>query len=808
MEKSKQEGNQHFVQKRFFDALDLYNQGIKNVSVEITDHLKGKAKELLNQHRPSSALFCAVALLRLRPADVDALLLYAKCLSRFDGLIEGALLVCLQALVDGGDDQKARDALAKYGDIRAKRNRSPAKAKDKAKTSENAGTDGKSDTNTNVETDETTATTTTSTNVKTDATVKTTTSTYVKAETTRNADSDDSIINGVASSESNDAMNPPNGDPEMTSIPTTTATSTATSSTTPTPTTTDATEPAADPASLLSRVWTTAIPLEDCFEDLSSVSSSLPESEKEGSIAGTILSNAAACELALRQPHLAAASAAAALLFPTNQNIKAKAAFRLCTALIQSCSFALAAEAISLAATFGVDAKELTRLRETAELRLAESRDGSYDWERHLRWTKENPGQDLDCAPFLGPVEIAEIPLKGCGLRAARDIRAGELLIVDHAYFACHRSNITHLMKGIFERVAGSRLDQFERSKTLFFLTDGVNPRDLRPSSPTHVLSFPRFPLPLLPQQLLQLQHSAALDDLLRSATEEAGAVEDSLELLRGEMRKGLPMNPSSFKTTEEKLQFGEKLVGIVNTNMMHHAQACCPWHVLESQEDTALSRYATDGLWILPSFLNTGSSTNVVAMCIGDVLVCRAARHVKKGDELLINYTIEREWSKREDFMEHHGIPMPPDPDSPLKGKTDQLKKIESKLNEISNMLRQNRYAEALKALNSLEKKNKNVISLDLTSADILFKKAKCRSMMGDSPSQVLPILLSALEAERAFRPYGSDYITLVLQWMRFPNLKTDEKTNLKNLLEDLSMFTYGLPFDRIAALLDNSWN
>ena len=35
---------------------------------------------------------------------------------------------------------------------------------------------------------------------------------------------------------------------------------------------------------------------------------------------------------------------------------------------------------------------------------------------------------------------------------------------------------------------------------------------------------------------------------------------------------------------------------------------------------------------------------------------------------------------------MEHHGIPMPPDPDSPLKGKVDQLKKIESKLSEISS--------------------------------------------------------------------------------------------------------------------------
>jgi len=213
-------------------------------------------------------------------------------------------------------------------------------------------------------------------------------------------------------------------------------------------------------------------------------------------------------------------------------------------------------------------------------------------------------------------------------------------------------------------------------------------------------------------------------------------------------------------------------------------------------------------GLWILPSFLNTGSRTNVVAICVGDVLICKAARNIKKGEELLINYTIEREWSKREEFMDHHGIPMPPDPDSPLKGKLDQMKKIDTKLNEISSLMRQNRHPEAMKCLNNLEKKNKNILPLDLASADILFKKAKCKSMAGGTPSQVLPMLLSALEAERSFRPYGSDFITLVLQWLRFPNLKAEEKSNLKTLLEDLCSKTYGLDFNAAAALLDNSWS
>jgi len=363
-------------------------------------------------------------------------------------------------------------------------------------------------------------------------------------------------------------------------------------------------------------------------------------------------------------------------------------------------------------------------------------------------------------------------------------------------------------MKGIFERVAADRLKQFEESKTLFFLTDGVHPRDVRPSSPYHVLSFPRFPLPFLSQQLLHLQHAPNLDELLDTVSSGPdGDLVSKLSPLRDDARTFLPLNPSNFQTNEEKIKFGEKLVGIVNTNMMHHAQACCPWHVLESQEDSALSRYSTDGLWVLPSFLNTGSRTNVIAICIGDVLVCKAARSIRKGEELLINYTIEREWSKREEFMDHHGIPMPPDPDSPLTGKIDQMKKIDAKLNEISSLMRQNRHPEALKSLKTLEKKNKNVISLDLISSDILFKKAKCKSMGGNSPSQVLPLLTAALEAERSFRPYGSDYITLALQWKRFPNLKTEEKEIITKLLEDLSIHTYGVSYEKISSLLESLW-
>ena len=84
--------------------------------------------------------------------------------------------------------------------------------------------------------------------------------------------------------------------------------------------------------------------------------------------------------------------------------------------ILSACSFAQAKEALDLASRAGVEVKDVTRLRENLILRQKEAQEGDYDWERHIRWTKENPGQELDCASFVGPLEIAEIPLKGCGL--------------------------------------------------------------------------------------------------------------------------------------------------------------------------------------------------------------------------------------------------------------------------------------------------------------------------------------------------------------------------------------------------------
>ena len=70
-----------------------------------------------------------------------------------------------------------------------------------------------------------------------------------------------------------------------------------------------------------------------------------------------------------------------------------------------------------MASHLRIDSKDLSRLRESLALRQLEARHGDYDWSRHIRWTKENPGQDLDCAPFVGPIEIAEIEHKGRGLK-------------------------------------------------------------------------------------------------------------------------------------------------------------------------------------------------------------------------------------------------------------------------------------------------------------------------------------------------------------------------------------------------------
>lgn len=68
-----------------------------------------------------------------------------------------------------------------------------------------------------------------------------------------------------------------------------------------------------------------------------------------------------------------------------------------------------------------------------ANLRLKEQHTGIYDFKKMYKATRSRP-PTVDCATYVGSVEIRDAPGKGKGVFATRSIKAGELLLCEKAF--------------------------------------------------------------------------------------------------------------------------------------------------------------------------------------------------------------------------------------------------------------------------------------------------------------------------------------------------------------------------------------
>ena len=71
------------------------------------------------------------------------------------------------------------------------------------------------------------------------------------------------------------------------------------------------------------------------------------------------------------------------------------------------------------------------------QMRWEESR-GDFDWTKLLRSVGSTEEYQLDCSNYYGPLEIRKVPLCGRGMFVSRDVKAGELLLVERQIFTSH----------------------------------------------------------------------------------------------------------------------------------------------------------------------------------------------------------------------------------------------------------------------------------------------------------------------------------------------------------------------------------
>lgn len=108
--------------------------------------------------------------------------------------------------------------------------------------------------------------------------------------------------------------------------------------------------------------------------------------------------------------------------------------------------------------------------------RLTESRTGKYDLAKLVEESEVasdvgNP-YVADVADYVGPLQIADIPRKGKGYVASKDIKKGTLLMV-HKGFRCKREARECVESGFLNLTASQALDRIEKFGKGQLATDG-----------------------------------------------------------------------------------------------------------------------------------------------------------------------------------------------------------------------------------------------------------------------------------------------------------------------------------------------
>lgn len=236
-------------------------------------------------------------------------------------------------------------------------------------------------------------------------------------------------------------------------------------------------------------------------------------------------------------------------------------------------------------------------------IRIREMKYGDYDWLSLFRKCMTQGSEQsylIDAADFIGPVKLDWVPGKGRGLLLTRDVRAGELLIVEKAIGVGFKGE-----------------DAIDHRKSYDFMF----PRALVPGISTRAeiglarLVIGSWDNPSLYHQLTQLAGGPKSDTLpsLRLPPSENAWLESEL--------------PSSGELDLEQI----KNIYKVNAYSLP---------LIGENLDTEPNKEG-GGVFYASSFINHSCIPNTSRIAFGDVLVIRANTDLRKGEEITQNYMI-----------------------------------------------------------------------------------------------------------------------------------------------------------------------
>jgi len=239
---------------------------------------------------------------------------------------------------------------------------------------------------------------------------------------------------------------------------------------------------------------------------------------------------------------------------------------------------------------------ELTHLSDLCETILEEKGRSEINVLHYIR-EAEKGRMILDAPECIGPVKVNKVPGKGRGLVTTEAVKPGTLLLCSKA-FAIHHHN---------------KANQ-EDAKA-------ANPRKLFRRASSH------SGMSIDPDKIDREEITSLIAHKIKNEPETGKSF---YELWAGP-DMDLVTDPSinqkvDIKRIQKIVQYNAILLSNNDANVINSTN-CSPY-----------SKYC--GLWILPSYINHScSEANAFWTVIGDVMLIRAVKPIRRGDEVLISY-------------------------------------------------------------------------------------------------------------------------------------------------------------------------
>ncbi|KAI1703543.1 SET domain-containing protein [Ditylenchus destructor] len=242
-----------------------------------------------------------------------------------------------------------------------------------------------------------------------------------------------------------------------------------------------------------------------------------------------------------------------------------------------------------------------------AQIRLQEFQAGSYNFDQLFHQVFKEKKRFLDVSDYNGPIEISEIPRKGKGIIASKDIKKGTLLMVSKAFSMIYDEDFT-----------------------------GID--------------------------LLSTNLITKIADMKCSALNVIGTVQT---LLKNPQRADELYALHTGKNFEEASEIPKGVIDVGRIEKICSMNGFEPENVFETADDSKTDDTDTKfrfrkpaGLWTTPSYFNHSCIGNSHRTFFGDVMVIHAICDLKKGEEITHNYVSPTiPYKERAKTLERYGF-------------------------------------------------------------------------------------------------------------------------------------------------------